>query len=162
MLVLTIYCAVNVPGVKFGYTLGVYSLHRRTIGNKSKFNISKTSKGILIKSHTQHHWTAGRVAYCLWLGRTGILVSMATYVLMDKNKQTKFLVSETTGPTALIFGMWQWLMVLYINCASYAPRVKFGLALEVDSLHKLQWEKLKKSSSLIPQGLLYFICSIVC
>ena len=65
------------------------------------------------------------------------------YALMDKNKQTKFLVSETTVPTALIFGMWQWLMVLYINCASHAPRVKFGLAPEVDSLHKLQWEKLK-------------------
>ena len=43
-------------------------------------------------------------------------------------KFKNLLLSETTGPTALIFGMWQWLMVLYINCASHAPGVKFGHA----------------------------------
>ena len=107
-------------------------------------------------------------------------------------------------------------MVLYINCASHAPGVKFGQVPEVDSLNKLamgkkfknlllwnhrahsfdilyvamangplhklcqpcpwgqiwprpgdpidlQWEKLKKTSSLKPKGpeLLYFVCSNV-
>ena len=47
-------------------------------------------------------------------------------LLWEKN--SKIFFSETTGPTALIFGMWQWLMVLYINCASHAPGVKFGHA----------------------------------
>ena len=46
-------------------------------------------------------------------------------LLWEKNKK---IFSETTGPTALIFGMWQWLMDLYINCASHAPGVKFGHA----------------------------------
>ena len=37
--------------------------------------------------------------------------------------------SESTGLTALIFGMWQWrLVVHYINCANHAPVVKFGHA----------------------------------
>ena len=72
-------------------------------------------------------------------------------LLWEKN--SKIFFSETTGPTALIFGMWQWLMVLYINCASHAPGVKFGHAPGVDSLHiDLQLEKLKKSSSLKPLG----------
>ena len=68
-----------------------------------------------------------------------IVVSMATdrshRLTMGKTK--KIFFSETTGPTALIFGMWQWLMVLYINCASHAPGVKFGHAPGVDSLHRL-------------------------
>ena len=40
--------------------------------------------------------------------------------------------------------MWQWLMVLYINCASHAPGVKFGHAPGVDSLHRLTMGKTKK------------------
>ena len=52
--------------------------------------------------------------------------------------------TETTGHTALIFCMWQWLMVLYINCASHAPGVKFGHAPGVDSLHRLTMGKTKK------------------
>ena len=67
----------------------------------------------------------------------------------------KKIFSETTGPTALIFCMWQWLMVLYINCAIHAPGVKFGQAPEVDSLNRLAMgKKLKfqKSSSLKPQS----------
>ena len=83
-------------------------------------------------------------------------------------KNSKIFFSETTGHTALIFCMWQWLMVLYINCASHAPGVKFGHAPGVDSPHRLttptptKWEKLKKSS-LKPKGpeLLYFVCSNV-
>ena len=59
-----------------------------------------------------------------------IVVSMATdrshRLTMGKTK--KIFFSETTRPTALIFGMYQWLMVLYINCAIRAPGVKFGHA----------------------------------
>ena len=63
---------------------------------------------------------------------------------MGKNSKTFF--SETTGPTALIFCMWQWLMVLYINCANHVPGVKFGHAPGVDSLHRPTIEKkLKKN-----------------
>ena len=32
---------------------------------------------------------------------------------LTMGKKLKIFFSETTGPTALIFGMWQWLMVLY-------------------------------------------------
>ena len=79
-------------------------------------------------------------------------------------KDSKIFFSETTGHTALIFCMWQWLMVLYINCASHAPGVKFGHALGVDSLHRLTMGKTKKKTcSLKPKGpeLLYFVCSNV-
>ena len=78
-------------------------------------------------------------------------------------KNSKFS-SETTGHTALIFCMWQWLMVLYINCASHTTGVKFGHAPGVDSLHRLTMGKTKKkTSSLKPKGpeLLYFVCSNV-
>ena len=63
-------------------------------------------------------------------------------LLWETNSKNFF--SETTGPTALIFGMWQWLMVLYINCASHAPGVKFGHAPGLDSFHRLTIEKTKK------------------
>ena len=58
-------------------------------------------------------------------------------------KISKIFFSETTGHTALIFCMWQWLMVLYINCASHAPGVKFGHAPGVDSLHRLTMGRKK-------------------
>ena len=64
-------------------------------------------------------------------------------LLWEKN--SKIFFSETTGPTALIFGMWQWLMVLYINCAIHAPGVKFGQAPEVDSLNRLAMGKKFKN-----------------
>ena len=62
-------------------------------------------------------------------------------LLWEKNSK---IFSETTEPTALIFGMWQWLMVLYINCASHAPGVKFGHVPGVDSFHRLTIEKTRK------------------
>ena len=64
-------------------------------------------------------------------------------LLWEKN--SKIFFSETTGHTALIFCMWQWLMVLYINCASHSPGVKFGHAPGVDSLHRLTMGKTKKN-----------------
>ena len=84
-----------------------------------------------------------------------IVVSMATdrshRLTMRKTK--KIFFCETTRPTALIFCRWQWLMVLYINCANHAPGVKFGHAPGVDSLHRPTiGKKLKKSSSLKPLG----------
>ena len=76
-----------------------------------------------------------------------IVVSMATdgshRLTMGKTK--KIFFSETTRPTALIFGMQQWLMVLYINCAIHAPGVKFGHAPGVDSLHRLTMGKKFKN-----------------
>ena len=79
----------------------------------------------------------------------GLIVSID--LLWEKNK--KIFFSETTGPTALIFCMWQWLMVLYINCDNHVPGVKFGYAPGVDSLNRLAMRKKnKKSSSLKPQG----------
>ena len=75
----------------------------------------------------------------------GLIVSID--LLWEKKKNL------TTGPTALIFRTWQWLMVLYINCANHAPGVKFGHAPGVDSLHRSTiGKKLKKSSSLKPLG----------
>ena len=89
-----------------------------------------------------------------------IVVSMATdrshRLTMGKTK--KIFFSETTRPTALIFGMWQWLMVLYINCASHAPGVKFGHAPGVDSLHRLTIGKTKKiffSETTRPTALIF-------
>ena len=77
-------------------------------------------------------------------------------LLWEKN--SKIFFSETTGPTALIFGMWQWLMVLYINSASHAPGVKFGHAPGVDSLHRLTFGKTKKiffSKTTRPTALIF-------
>ena len=71
----------------------------------------------------------------------GLIVSID--LLREKN--SKIFFSETTGPTALIFCMWQWLMVLYINCAIHAPGVKFGQVPEVDSLNKLAMGKKFKN-----------------
>ena len=66
-------------------------------------------------------------------------------------KKSKIFFSETTGHTALIFCMWQWLMVLYINCASHAPGVKFGHAPGVDSLHRPTMGKTNKNLLLLNQ-----------
>ena len=74
---------------------------------------------------------------------------------MGKNSK---IFSETKRPTALIFGMWQWLMVLYINCASHAPGVKFGYAPGFDSLHRLTTIR-KPSNSPIGSLFLYLKAS---
>ena len=70
----------------------------------------------------------------------GLIVSID--LLWEKN--SKIFFSETTGPKALIFCMWQWLMVLYINCANHVPGVKFGHVPGVDSLHRPTIGKTKK------------------
>ena len=77
---------------------------------------------------------------------------------LTMGKNSKIFFSETTGPTALIFCMWQWLMVLYINCVSHAPGVKFGHAPGVDSLHRLTIGKTKKiffSETTRPTALIF-------
>ena len=84
----------------------------------------------------------------------GLIVSID--LLWEKN--SKIFFSETTGPTALIFCMWQWLMVLYINCANHVPGVKFGLAPGVDSLHRPTIGKTKKiffSETTRPTALIF-------
>ena len=100
-MVLYINCAIHAPGVKFGHAPGVDILHRLTMGKK-------------LKNHTGH--------------------------------------------TALIFCMWQWLMVLYINCANHVPGVKFGHAPGVDSLHRPTIGKTKKiffSETTRPTALIF-------
>ena len=89
-----------------------------------------------------------------------IVVSMATDTShrLTMGKTKKIFFSETTRPTALIFGMKQWLMVLYINCAIHAPGVKFGHAPGVDSLHRLTIGKTKKiffSETTRPTALIF-------
>ena len=79
-----------------------------------------------------HHWVGGLIA--LGFGADCIKIS-SHRLTMGKTK--KIFFSETTRPTALIFVIWQWLMVLFINCAIHAPGVKFGLAPGVNSLHRL-------------------------
>ena len=84
----------------------------------------------------------------------GLIVSID--LLWEKN--SKIFFSETTGPTALIFCTWQWLMVLYINCAIHAPGFKFGHAPGVDSLHRLTMGKNSKiffSETTWPKALIF-------
>ena len=78
------------------------------------------------------------------------------YILMREKIFKKKIFSETTRPTALIFGIWQWLMVLCINYASHAPWVKFGYALGVDSLHRLT--SIRKPSNSPIDSLFLYIC----
>ena len=73
-------------------------------------------------------------------------------------KNSKIFFSETTGPIALIFCMWHWLMVLYINCANHVPGVKFGQAPGVDSLQRPTIGKTKKiffSETTRPTALIF-------
>ena len=62
-------------------------------------------------------------------------VTMETYKRFNAKNQTSFLKPQ--GHTALVFGLWKWLMVLYIQCGIHAPGVKFGHARRVDNLHRL-------------------------
>ena len=106
--------------------------------------------------------TTGHTAliFCMWQWLMVLYINCANHVPRVKfghapgvdslhrptiGKTKKIFFSETTRPTALIFCMWQWLMVLYINCASHAPGVKFGHAPGVDSLHRLTMGKTKKN-----------------
>ena len=75
---------------------------------------------------------------------------------LQLEKLKKIFFSETTRSTALIFGMKQWLMVLYINCAIHAPGVKFGHAPGVDSLHRLTMgKKIFFSETTGPTALIF-------
>ena len=107
-----------------------------------------------------HNWVGELMALGFGADCIKIVVSMATdrshRLTMGKTK--KIFFSETTRPTALIFSMWQWLMVLYINCASHAPGVKFGHAPGVDSFHRLTTGKTKKiffSETTRPTALIF-------
>ena len=109
----------------------------------SKKNISEASGPILIKFDVNHHWAKGLIALGFGADCIKIVVSIAidSSHRLSMGKTKKIFFSETTRPTALIFCMWQWLMVLYINCASHAPGVKIGLAPGVNSLHRLTMGK---------------------
>ena len=146
-MVLYINCAIHAPGVKFGHAPGVDSLHRLTMGKKSKIFFSETTGPTAL-------------IFCMWQWLMVIYINCANHVpgvkfghapgvdslhRLTMGKKSKIFFSETTGPTALIFCMWQWLMVLYINCAIYAPGVKFGQVPEVDSLNRLAMGKKFKN-----------------
>ena len=73
----------------------------------SKKNISEASRPILIKFNVNHNWVGGLMALDFGADCIKIVVSMATdrshRLTMGKTK--KIFFSETTRPTALIFGM---------------------------------------------------------
>ena len=69
------------------------------------------------------------------------------YVLMGEKR-------KSSRPRALIFGMWRWLMVLYINYVIHASGVKFSHTPGVDSLHKLN--TIGKNLQTPPLALLLF------
>ena len=73
----------------------------------SKKNISEASRPILIKFNVNHNWVGGLMALGFGADCIKIVVSMATdrshRLTMGKTK--KIFFSETTRPTALIFGM---------------------------------------------------------
>ena len=140
--------------------MSVVVVRRHRPSTISKKNISEASRPILIKFNVNHNWVGGLMALGFGADCIKIVVSMATdrshRLTIGKTKIIFF--SETTGPTALIFGMWQWLMVLYINCASHAPGVKFGHAPGVDSFHRLTIGKTKKiffSETTRPTALIF-------
>ena len=137
-MVLYINCASHAPGGKFGHARGVDSFHRLTIGKTKKIFFSETTRPTAL-------------IFCMWQWLMVLYINCASHApgvkfghapgveslhRLTMGKTKKIFFSETTGPTALIFCMWQWLMVLYINCANHAPGVKFGHAPGVDSLHR--------------------------
>ena len=72
-------CAIHAPGVEFGHSPGVDTLHRLSTGKPSNINVSKGSRQISVKFHTQYHLAEGKLAYSFWANRTGTLVAMAAY-----------------------------------------------------------------------------------
>ena len=146
-MVLYINCAIHAPGVKFGQVPEVdVSINLLWEKNSKIFFSETTGPTALI--------------FCMWQWLMVLYINCANHVPGVKfghapgvdslhrptiGKTKKIFFSETTRPTALIFCMWQWLMVLYINCASHAPGVKFGHAPGVDSLHRLTMGKTKKN-----------------
>ena len=80
---------------------------RRRPSTISKKNISEASRPILIKFNVNHNWVGGLMALGFEADCIKIVVSMATdrshRLTMGKTK--KIFFSETTRPTALIFGM---------------------------------------------------------
>ena len=123
-MILYINCANHATGVKFCHSQGVDSLHRLTIGKYSNISISKGSQRILIKLYSAS--LGSRKGCLLFLGRSDLNSGCHgnIYVLMGGGGSIIFF-SESSSPTALIFGMWQWLTVIHLNCANHSPRGKF-------------------------------------
>ena len=130
--------------IKIVVSMATDRSHRLTVGKSKKIFFSETfdiwyvamANGPLHKLCHSCPW--GQI----WPRPGGLIVSID--FLWEKNSKTFF--SETTGPTALIFCMWQWLMALFINCANHVPVVKFGHAPGVDSLHRPTIEKKIKKN----------------
>ena len=75
------------------------------------------------------------------------------YIGLYRENVKKLFLSETTGPKALISGMYYHLVDLYQICSNYSPGAKNGPAPEVTFYIGLYRENVKKSSCLKPQGL---------
>ena len=126
---------------------GVDSLHRLTMGKKLKIFFSETT-GPTALIFGMWQWLMVLYINCASHApgvKFGHAPGVDIFHRLTIGKTKKIFFSETTRPTALIFGMWQWLMVLYINCAIHAPGVKFGHAPGVDSLHRLTMGKKLKN-----------------
>ena len=106
-MVLYINCANHVPGVKFGHAPGVGSLHRPTIGKTKKIFFSETTRptdfiiGML-------QWLMVLYINCAIHApgvKFGHAVGVDSLHRLTMGKKKKIFFSETTRPTALIFGM---------------------------------------------------------
>ena len=105
----------------------------------------------------KHQYIQSQVAYCfeqigpeLWL--------LWHHIRFNREK---IFLSETTGPTALIFGMCQWLMVLYLRwplciCCLLVPfHIVSGRSDWNSGCHGniyVSMNIIQQSSSLKPQG----------
>ena len=140
LIVLYINCANHASEIKLGHAPEVDSLHRLTTstGKHSNINISKAGRRILIKLYT-HSITGQKERLHIGLGRSDLNSGCR-----GKKKKKKKKKHEAHS-----FGMWQWLMVVYINCANHAPGLKFGQGPGVDSLHRL-FTLCRKTFTLLP------------
>ena len=130
------------------------SLSSASSSTISKKNISEASGPIFIKFDVNHHWVEGMIALGFGADCIKIVVSIAAdsshRLTMGKTK--KIFFSETTRPTALIFGMCQWLMVLFINCANHAPGTNLATTRGSIVFIDLLWENIQTSISPKPVG----------
>ena len=146
--------------IKIVVSMATDRSHRLTMGKTKKIFFSETTRPTAL-IFGMWQWLMVLYINCA-IHAPGVKFGHAPGVdslhRLTMGKNSKIFFSETTGPTALIFGMWQWLMVLYINCASHAPGVKFGHAPGVDSLHRLTIGKTKKiffSETTRPTALIF-------
>ena len=146
--------------IKIVVSMATDRSHRLTMGKTKKIFFSETTRPTALIFGIKQ-WLMVLYINCA-IHAPGVKFGYAPKVdslhRLTMGKNSKIFFSETTGPTALIFGMWQCLMVFYINCAIHAPGVKFGYAPGVDSFHRLTIGKTKKiffSETTRPTALIF-------